>query len=135
MFHRWPTPANVRSPGLRPGLIELGEEVTWFAWHFGVPIRMTSRITEMTAPAFFVDEQVRGPFREFRHETRFHADGDETVFAPSRRAGRAGRSISITHSPCSSSDVVNPAPKLPVPSIAQTRLPAACESTNVRSRR
>lgn len=65
--------------GVTSGLIELGEEVTWLAWHFGVPIRMTSRISGMTAPAFFVDEQVRGPFREFRHEHRFHADGDETV--------------------------------------------------------
>lgn len=33
------------------------------AWHFGDPIRMTSRITQMEAPDFFVDEQVTGPFR------------------------------------------------------------------------
>jgi len=65
--------------GVTSGLIGEGEEVTWRAWHCGVPIRMTSRITEMTEPVSFVDEQVRGPFREFRHEHRFHAHGDDTV--------------------------------------------------------
>lgn len=46
--------------GVTSGLISLGEEVTWRAWHFGVPLRMTSRITEMEAPDYFVDEQARG---------------------------------------------------------------------------
>lgn len=57
--------------GTTTGLIGLGEEVTWRAWHFGVPIRMTSRITAMDAPRSFVDEQVRGPFRSFRHVHEF----------------------------------------------------------------
>ncbi len=47
---------------------------------------------------------------------------------------RAGRSISTTHSPRSSRNVVNPAPKLPVPSIAQTRRPWPCLSTKASSR-
>jgi ligand-binding SRPBCC domain-containing protein len=58
--------------GVTSGLISLGEEVTWRAWHFGVPLRMTSRITEMQSPDYFVDEQVRGPFRRFRHVHEFH---------------------------------------------------------------
>jgi ligand-binding SRPBCC domain-containing protein len=62
--------------GVTTGLIGEGEEVTWRAWHFGVPIRMTSRITRMSPPDSFVDEQVRGPFRSFRHEHVFVADGD-----------------------------------------------------------
>jgi len=33
--------------GVRSGLIGLDEEVTWRAWHFGLPLRMTSRITAM----------------------------------------------------------------------------------------
>lgn len=65
--------------GVTSGLISLGEEVTWRAWHFGLPLRMTSRITEMQAPHYFVDEQVRGPFRRFRHVHEFRADPAGTV--------------------------------------------------------
>ncbi|MBM7830438.1 ligand-binding SRPBCC domain-containing protein [Agromyces cerinus] len=61
--------------GTTTGLIGDGEEVTWRAWHFGVPFRLTSRITEFDEPASFVDEQVRGPFRSFRHEHGFAPDG------------------------------------------------------------
>ncbi|PNH81536.1 SRPBCC family protein [Arthrobacter sp. AFG20] len=57
--------------GVTSGLIALGQEVTWRAWHFGLPIRMTSRIAEMQAPHYFVDEQVRGPFLRFRHVHEF----------------------------------------------------------------
>lgn len=62
--------------GVTRGLIGSGEEVTWRAWHFGVPLRMTSRITAFDEPSSFVDEQVRGPFRTFRHEHRFTPDAD-----------------------------------------------------------
>ncbi len=65
--------------GTTSGMISCGEEVTWRAWHFGVPIRMTSRITAMEAPDYFVDEQVRGPFRRFRHVHEFVRDGEETL--------------------------------------------------------
>jgi ligand-binding SRPBCC domain-containing protein len=65
--------------GVRTGLISLGEEVTWRAWHFGVPVRMTSRITQMGAPDFFVDEQVKGPFRRFRHVHEFSEDSEGTT--------------------------------------------------------
>jgi ligand-binding SRPBCC domain-containing protein len=58
--------------GVTSGLISQGQEVTWRAWHFGLPIRMTSRITEMQAPHYFVDEQVRGPFLRFRHVHEFN---------------------------------------------------------------
>jgi ligand-binding SRPBCC domain-containing protein len=82
--------------GVTSGLISLGEQVTWRAWHFGLPIRMTSRITEMSAPDYFVDEQLRGPFRRFRHVHEFTEDGAETVMidrvefsAPFGALGRA----------------------------------------------
>jgi ligand-binding SRPBCC domain-containing protein len=65
--------------GVTSGLISLGEAVTWRAWHFWLPIHMTSRITEMAAPDYFVDEQVKGPFRRFRHVHEFQDDGEETV--------------------------------------------------------
>ena len=44
-----------------------------------MPITMTSRITELEAPHRFVDEQVRGPFRSFRHVHEFASDGDGTL--------------------------------------------------------
>ncbi|MDQ0734128.1 SRPBCC family protein [Arthrobacter agilis] len=66
--------------GTTTGLISLGQHVTWRARHFGVPIRMTSRITDMEAPNRFVDQQIRGPFRRFRHVHEFsHADGITTM--------------------------------------------------------
>lgn len=65
--------------GVTSGLISLGEEVTWRAWHFGVPLRMTSRITEMQSPDYFVDEQVKGPFRRFRHVHEFKEDSSGTT--------------------------------------------------------
>ena len=65
--------------GTVTGLIGPGEEVTWRARHFGVPIRMTSRITAMNAPQSFVDEQVSGPFKHFRHVHEFSAVEGGTV--------------------------------------------------------
>lgn len=65
--------------GVTTGLIGLGETVTWRAKHFGVPFTMTSRITEFDRPRRFVDEQVRGPFRRFRHEHLFEAVDGATV--------------------------------------------------------
>ncbi|MFP5368408.1 MAG: SRPBCC family protein, partial [Actinomycetes bacterium] len=53
--------------GVTSGLIDEGQEVTWRAWHFGLPLTMTSRITRFDYPRSFVDEQVRGPFKSFRH--------------------------------------------------------------------
>lgn len=54
--------------GVTSGLIGLDETVTWRAWHFGIPFRMTSQVTALDRPLRFVDEQVSGPFRTFRHE-------------------------------------------------------------------
>jgi ligand-binding SRPBCC domain-containing protein len=86
--------------GVTTGLIGEGEEVTWRAWHFGVRIRMTSRITQMSPPDSFIDEQVRGPFRSFRHEHVFAADGHGTIMtdhvvlsAPFGVLGRAAERV------------------------------------------
>jgi len=65
--------------GVTSGLIGLGETVTWSARHFGWRFRMTSEITTLDRPRRFVDEQVRGPFRTFRHEHLFEVQGEETV--------------------------------------------------------
>jgi ligand-binding SRPBCC domain-containing protein len=60
--------------GVTSGIIS-----TWRAWHFGVPLQMTSRITEMQIPDHFVDEQVKGPFRRFRHVHEFSQDSAGTT--------------------------------------------------------
>lgn len=65
--------------GVTSGLIGLGETVTWSARHFGWRFRMTSEITALDRPRRFVDEQVRGPFRTFRHEHRFETQDRQTV--------------------------------------------------------
>ena len=89
--------------GVTSGLISLGEEVTWRAWHFGVPFRMTSRISEMGAPDYFVDEQVSGPFRRFRHHHEFSQDGSVTTMidriefeAPFGPLGRLAERLVLT---------------------------------------
>ena len=57
--------------GVTSGRMALGDTVTWEARHLGLPFRMTSRITAWERPRRFVDEQVAGPFRSWRHEHTF----------------------------------------------------------------
>lgn len=65
--------------GVTTGAIGLGETVTWRARHFGIWFTMSSKITSLERPNRFVDEQVRGPFRSFRHVHEFTSDGAMTV--------------------------------------------------------
>jgi len=57
--------------GVTSGRMELGDEVTWEATHFGVRQRLSSRITAFDRPNRFVDEMVRGAFARFRHTHDF----------------------------------------------------------------
>lgn len=57
--------------GVTSGLLSLNDQVTWEARHFGIRQRLTSRITALDAPHLFVDEQVAGAFKRFRHEHCF----------------------------------------------------------------
>ena len=59
--------------GVVTGLIGEGQEVTWRARHFGIPLTMTSRITALEFPTSFTDEQVSGPFKAFRHVHEFQS--------------------------------------------------------------
>jgi ligand-binding SRPBCC domain-containing protein len=67
--------------GVTEGHIELGEQVTWRARHFGLTFQMTSRITEMNRPTRFTDEQVAGPFKYWRHDHVFEPEADGTRMA------------------------------------------------------
>ncbi|MEO8098106.1 MAG: SRPBCC family protein [Acidobacteriota bacterium] len=65
--------------GVTSGAINLGEEVTWEATHFGVRQRLTSRITAFDRPHRFRDSQVRGAFRRFDHDHIFESTGAVTI--------------------------------------------------------
>lgn len=65
--------------GVVKGLIGEGGEVTWRARHFGVPWTMTSRVTALEFPTTFTDEQVRGPFKTFRHVHEFEATATGSI--------------------------------------------------------
>jgi ligand-binding SRPBCC domain-containing protein len=65
--------------GRTSGLIELGESVTWRAKHLGKWQTLTSKISEMEFPNFFVDEMVEGAFKNFRHEHYFFPIKDQTM--------------------------------------------------------
>jgi ligand-binding SRPBCC domain-containing protein len=62
--------------GVTAGRLEDGDTVTWQARHFGLRWRMTSRITALDPPGYFVDEQVKGPFKRWHHAHYFEPDGD-----------------------------------------------------------
>jgi len=53
--------------------LELNDEVTFEAVHFGVRQRLTARIVEYDPPHWFVDEMVSGAFQALRHEHEFRS--------------------------------------------------------------
>jgi ligand-binding SRPBCC domain-containing protein len=57
--------------GATTGQLALGDQVTWRARHFGITWELTSTISAWERPTFFVDEQLSGPFRKWRHEHHF----------------------------------------------------------------
>ena len=65
--------------GRTSGLIGPGETVTWTARHLGRRWSLTSQIRAFDPPRRFVDEQVSGPFRSFRHEHRFEPAAGGTL--------------------------------------------------------
>lgn len=65
--------------GVTKGLIGLNEQVTWEAVHYGIKQRLTSKIVAYERPFYFVDEQVKGPFKLIYHEHRFEEIGSKTL--------------------------------------------------------
>lgn len=72
-FHKHSMAATKEIPvdGRLSGLIEKGEFVEWEANHFFVRQRLSSRITEMVRPFYFIDEMVNGAFKSFWHKHKF----------------------------------------------------------------
>ena len=61
--------------GRKTGLLELDDEVTWEATHFGVRFRLTSRITALDRPHHFRDSMTSGPLARLCHDHHFVEDG------------------------------------------------------------
>ena len=65
--------------GITSGLINKGETVTWKGKHFGIYMQHESIISEMDFPNYFVDEQVKGHFKSFKHEHIFQRKENQTL--------------------------------------------------------
>jgi len=65
--------------GRTSGLIEIGETVTWKGNHFGIYIQHESIISEMEFPTYFVDEQLKGHFKNFKHQHIFRQKENQTI--------------------------------------------------------
>ena len=62
---------EVAIAGITSGLINKKETVTWKGKHFGVYLTHQSLISEMIFPTYFVDEQLKGKFKSFKHQHFF----------------------------------------------------------------
>ncbi len=62
---------EVAIAGITSGLINKNETVTWKGKHFGIYIKHQSLIPEMIFPTYFVDEQLKGQFKSFKHQHFF----------------------------------------------------------------
>ncbi|CAM3985897.1 SRPBCC family protein [Flavobacterium cucumis] len=65
--------------GRTSGLINKGETVTWKGKHFGINLNHQSMITKMDFPNYFVDEQLKGHFKNFKHQHFFTQKENQTI--------------------------------------------------------
>jgi ligand-binding SRPBCC domain-containing protein len=75
------TPPWLRFEVITPAKIEMGPgaRIDYRLRLRGIPIRWQSEITVWEPPVRFVDEQHRGPYRQWIHEHRFAGLGDHTL--------------------------------------------------------
>jgi ligand-binding SRPBCC domain-containing protein len=57
--------------GVRSGLMNKGDTVTWRAKHLVKTRTLKVQLTAFQPPAFFVDEMIEGDFKKMRHEHEF----------------------------------------------------------------
>lgn len=75
------TPPLLKFEVLTPAPIpmKVGQTIDYRLRVRGVPLRWRSEITAWEPPHRFVDEQVRGPYRLWRHEHRFREEDGVTI--------------------------------------------------------
>jgi len=89
--------------GVREGLMEKDDTVTWKARHLFKNRLLRSKITEMKKKTMFVDEQIEGGFKKMRHEHHFKPCDNGTIMidlfefeAPYGAVGRVIASLYLT---------------------------------------
>ena len=65
--------------GVRKGLMNKGDAVTWRAKHLFQIRKLKVAITEMNSPTFFADEMLEGDFKRMRHEHFFEFAAQGTM--------------------------------------------------------
>lgn len=65
--------------GVRNGVLQLHDSVTFRARHFGVWQTLSSRVTALQAPTYFRDDMQQGAFKSMWHEHYFEQDGAATL--------------------------------------------------------
>ena len=62
-----------------PISISKGTQIEYKLKYRGVPIRWTSNINEWEPPYFFIDEQIKGPYRKWIHFHNFQSKDSGTL--------------------------------------------------------
>jgi ligand-binding SRPBCC domain-containing protein len=65
--------------GRTSGLLELGDQITWRARHFGVWQNLTGRISAYDRPSHFEDVMLKGAFARLRHDHFFDTATSGTI--------------------------------------------------------
>jgi ligand-binding SRPBCC domain-containing protein len=72
---------NFKILGVRPQPIQKGTLINYSLRVHGIPLRWTSEIVEWDPPHRFVDLQLRGPYKLWRHEHRFEPKDGGTLIS------------------------------------------------------
>ena len=65
--------------GTMSGLMNMNDTVTWTAKHLFKQRRLKTKITKISAPEFFIDEQEEGDFMMMKHEHYFKPVQNGTI--------------------------------------------------------
>ncbi len=89
VFHFFQQPANLEkltpaSQEMRiqppvPARMEAGTEIVYRLKVKGVPLKWVARIESVDAPRGFVDLQLKGPYRKWRHQHLFESQNEGTL--------------------------------------------------------
>src|SRR6476660_3536190 len=72
---------NFKILDVKPQPVQQGTLINYSLRVHGIPLRWTSEIVEWEPPHRFVDLQLRGPYKLWRHEHRFEARDGGTLIA------------------------------------------------------